>query len=632
MRKLNGITINGEYLGNSVVINGMFRAICTISPVIMRNFVQMLNKIGTLDKAVKINNFHCGHDNIDIEFENDNSKGNASLSFKLEDGEPILTESKLKINDDEYNCETGQIIKTANPNTQNPIHTNETEREQKKRELKERKIAEIKKKREQLMKQRREQQNNAEKSTTEASEKEEDLSKLSHQDIKEKKRQELIERRRKEIEARKAALNEQRGQNTPNNFESNEIPILETENNTTIPKTNIEENNTNGITNVSQGSDENIITSSTEKSNEIENPAVSSEDNNDRITAVNKDKEEQVKDDKNINTQDDMSIVEDEINFDKEIKAEDSFNEVDEFDNFNETSKDEDYFDKNKEDFEFETPKDADNFDNYNEYNNDELTEDDLAQIEAELKSEFGDDYNDIANFNSQSNNNDNFDSFEDFNNFNTKNDDYTSAALSSPDGKMYTIIAKSIKLEIAGAENLPESLQNFNTPSWNNYQQNTSDNPEENKTPDSNNYNIGQNYQYFNTPQPPWFDPNNPQQYPYPPYPPYPYPYPPPQEQHIPQDEAENSSTATEKPVKEEAEVEFNMVPQEEVKEEELMTLEEFKAEQEKRKNVVEKKLRQKFRIVGSKERINASALDGGVFVAGNKIYKWGDTLQLDG
>ena len=49
MRKLNGITINGEYLGNSVVINGMFRAICTISPVIMRNFMRTLDKIDSLN-------------------------------------------------------------------------------------------------------------------------------------------------------------------------------------------------------------------------------------------------------------------------------------------------------------------------------------------------------------------------------------------------------------------------------------------------------------------------------------------------------------------------------------------------------------------------------------------------------
>ena len=79
MRKLNGITINGEYLGNSVVINGMFRAICTISPIIMRDFVQIINKIDKLDEAVKIYNFNCGFDSIDIEFKNTGSRGVASL-------------------------------------------------------------------------------------------------------------------------------------------------------------------------------------------------------------------------------------------------------------------------------------------------------------------------------------------------------------------------------------------------------------------------------------------------------------------------------------------------------------------------------------------------------------------------
>ena len=36
-------------------------------------------------------------------------------------------------------------------------------------------------------------------------------------------------------------------------------------------------------------------------------------------------------------------------------------------------------------------------------------------------------------------------------------------------------------------------------------------------------------------------------------------------------------------------------------------------------------------FRIMGSEERINASILDEELFVAGDKLYKWGDTLYLD-
>ena len=35
--------------------------------------------------------------------------------------------------------------------------------------------------------------------------------------------------------------------------------------------------------------------------------------------------------------------------------------------------------------------------------------------------------------------------------------------------------------------------------------------------------------------------------------------------------------------------------------------------------------------RIVSSSEHINASALNGGVYIAGDKVYKWGKTRQLD-
>ena len=104
MRKLNGITINSESLAYSLVIYGIFRAICTISPVIMRDFVSIINKIDTLDGAVKISNFNCDNErnSIDIEFENNTSKGGASLYFKLTNGEPTLTDCELHLDDYEF--------------------------------------------------------------------------------------------------------------------------------------------------------------------------------------------------------------------------------------------------------------------------------------------------------------------------------------------------------------------------------------------------------------------------------------------------------------------------------------------------------------------------------------------------
>ena len=62
-----------------------------------------------------------------------------------------------------------------------------------------------------------------------------------------------------------------------------------------------------------------------------------------------------------------------------------------------------------------------------------------------------------------------------------------------------------------------------------------------------------------------------------------------------------------------------------------ELMSVDEFLAKQQELKEAKEKLSRQKMKIVGSNGRVNASALDGGVFAAGKKLYKWGDTRVLD-
>ena len=36
-------------------------------------------------------------------------------------------------------------------------------------------------------------------------------------------------------------------------------------------------------------------------------------------------------------------------------------------------------------------------------------------------------------------------------------------------------------------------------------------------------------------------------------------------------------------------------------------------------------------FRILGSKEHVVANILDEDLFVAGDKLYRWGDTLYLN-
>ena len=102
MRKLKGIIIDGEWLGENVEINGLFRAICTISPVVMREFVRLINKTDCLYEAVKIDKFEFPNNNsINIEFSNNSLNGVASLYFKLQDGKPELVDGKILINQNE---------------------------------------------------------------------------------------------------------------------------------------------------------------------------------------------------------------------------------------------------------------------------------------------------------------------------------------------------------------------------------------------------------------------------------------------------------------------------------------------------------------------------------------------------
>jgi len=60
-------------------------------------------------------------------------------------------------------------------------------------------------------------------------------------------------------------------------------------------------------------------------------------------------------------------------------------------------------------------------------------------------------------------------------------------------------------------------------------------------------------------------------------------------------------------------------------------MTLEEF-LEQQKPKESRADSYGETFRIIGSNKRMKADVLENNFFVAGNKVYKWGDTLHLDG
>lgn len=114
MKKLKGITINGEWLGDNVVINANFRAICNLAPFVMQEFAKLVNSIEKVDSAVAINSFYFPDNNtVDIEFSNNNFSGLANLCFHLQDGLPELVNRSLTIYADEQeNIEECEIKKS----------------------------------------------------------------------------------------------------------------------------------------------------------------------------------------------------------------------------------------------------------------------------------------------------------------------------------------------------------------------------------------------------------------------------------------------------------------------------------------------------------------------------------------
>ena len=101
MRNTKGIILNGEWLGNNVIVNEMFNVIFAISPIVMQEFLRVVNGIEELEDAVHINNFNYNNKNvIDIEFSNNELSGLASLLFKTKNGSHELVDCFLKVDRD----------------------------------------------------------------------------------------------------------------------------------------------------------------------------------------------------------------------------------------------------------------------------------------------------------------------------------------------------------------------------------------------------------------------------------------------------------------------------------------------------------------------------------------------------
>lgn len=98
MRKIKGVMINGEWLGERVIINGVFRAICNISPIIMLEFVKLINKLDSVYAPFTISSFEFSDtDGILIKFKNNDYKGSVELFFALERKQLKLRSSFLDI-------------------------------------------------------------------------------------------------------------------------------------------------------------------------------------------------------------------------------------------------------------------------------------------------------------------------------------------------------------------------------------------------------------------------------------------------------------------------------------------------------------------------------------------------------
>ena len=106
MRKLKGIMINGEWLGEKVVINGVFHAICNISPIIMLEFTRLINNLDDVKEAFSITSFEFfNNDGIKVFFSNSEIKGQAHLSFELKNDKISLKTSTLEIYSNQENID-----------------------------------------------------------------------------------------------------------------------------------------------------------------------------------------------------------------------------------------------------------------------------------------------------------------------------------------------------------------------------------------------------------------------------------------------------------------------------------------------------------------------------------------------
>lgn len=596
MRKLNGITINGEYLGNSVVINGMFRAICTISPVIMRDFVQIINKIERLDEAVKINNFNCGFDSIDIEFKNSNAQGIASLYFKLINGEPELTDCRLIIDDKEYSTLSETIIvpELTSPNLSTDTEPSEDDiaRRQKISELKAKKLEKLRQEKAQKMgqrppAQRMGMQNPAQRNNPMSP------AGIQNNAAPKSKREELLERKRQIMEARAQKL--AGGAQSPAMGNQNGIAADSSLGSAAADGTLAKEASAteavaqkqNDAKGLSQNDRLDANTASGDTDTYNSNDTDPSVDDN-SYAGDTKSKFDNL-DDIDLENMTDEELAELEAELEAEMESEGDGG----YDGYDGMSND-DYYNG----YPSSTPMFDSNFaQSLSQGLVDGLTQglsQGLAQGLAQgLSQGLG-----ASSWGGGGGNNQSFGAPSSDYGFS----DNSFGSSSAPQGGFGNAGPSSN----ASYQQLPpdySSIDNLNVDAALSARESYS--YDENSDMDD----LSDLYSDFY------------------------------EENQIDDDElivtaGMATGTAGKGPNTSEVDAlkaELDALKAEAGNKKDLMTLDEFLAKQKELADAKEKKRRQKLRIVGSRERVNASALDGGVFVSGNKVYKWGDPKVLD-
>ena len=71
MYEQSQIILDGELLGNNVIINRPFESIYEISPLIIKNFINIINENSSISKPVRIKKYYFAQNNcINIVFKN----------------------------------------------------------------------------------------------------------------------------------------------------------------------------------------------------------------------------------------------------------------------------------------------------------------------------------------------------------------------------------------------------------------------------------------------------------------------------------------------------------------------------------------------------------------------------------